>query len=127
MQESVATEKIQVVSRKERRKMQPVSLPHARFRSGLATGTTPHFKAWKQEVQIKKALMGIRTSEVAEKHPQIKVSQAFGLVAEKYPNLYLLSQARKSDIIALPGVGPATVGRIYAYLTANNVKTSWTA
>jgi hypothetical protein len=97
----------------------------SRFRSGLATGTTPHFKSWMAEKNMTHALRTARTSWVADNHPQGKVREAFGLVQTRFPSILDLAHATKRQILSVEGVGPASAKRIHAYLISNRVQPNW--
>lgn len=74
---------------------------------------------------MKRALQNARTSWVTDRSEQAKVKDAFSKVAEDYPTLWDLAHANRRHLLALPGVGPATLKVIHLYLTGNKVQPDW--
>lgn len=85
------------------------------------TGQPDWFKSMKHAADRQRFLIKIPTSSLV---PEFKNARQF---QDAYPNLWVLSQARYEDLLALPGVGPAKLKDLRAFLSKKNVACKWRA
>lgn len=121
---------LKTFNRAERRRyigMPPIWGPNARRSSGNRTGQPAQFKEWKAAGEAKRFLSAQRTFLISQARgfsegiDLIRIST----IAEHYPNWLALSQARRADLLKLPGIGPATLKRLQTYLMAHNLTPAW--
>jgi len=100
----------------------------ARVRSGVRTGSTPHFNLWMADLKLKSALQKTSLSKLADHtHPGALCRSAFALLFNAgIRNVYALTQADVADLLRVNGVGVKKLEAVEAYLLKNNVKTRWT-
>ena len=104
------------------------SRPYARFRSGIPTGTTPHFRLWMADLALKSTLQKARlVTLAADSRTDSKVAAGYAMLAGKFKTVWGLVNASREDLLKVPGIGPARLRTIHADLTAHNVKTKWSA
>lgn len=83
------------------------------------TGQPPWFKSMKFKAERQRLLIKVPTSSMAKDHKNIRLYQ------DSYPNVWALSQAPYGDLLALPGVGPAKLKELRAFLSSKNVACAW--
>jgi hypothetical protein len=99
----------------------------ARIRSGVRTGTTPHFRLWMADLQMRSALQKTRTGVLAEHVDEPLVSSAMALfTVAGIRNVWALIRADKADLLQVKGIGPNRLKAVEKYLIDHNVKPSWT-
>jgi hypothetical protein len=126
----VSQEKIEASNRKQKRRM--LSIRHgqggmlSRFRSGVRTGTTPHFRMWMADLKMKSALQRTKTLEIAHNHPAPQTGAAY-LMAHRggYRTIWSLVQASEADLLTIPQMGPVRVRLLKADLASRNVSVNW--
>jgi hypothetical protein len=89
--------------------------------------TTPHFAMWMADLKIKSALQRMKIAKLAKTGTDSKLSGSYTLVSGRYKSLWDLIHATRSDLLALPGVGPARLKALHADLIAHNVQPNWSA
>ena len=110
--------------RRKRRNTEHIPFESTRTR----TGRPAHFKAWKQEGVVKAHLSRIKVLDLAKSiEDDEKTAAAFYLIADASPlrTVWALANADIKVIRDVPGIGPATLRRIYEYLTKNQVEVKW--
>lgn len=122
--------KIMEMSRPERRRHLHYrsAAPHRRVRSGVPTGTTPHFRAWMADLDRKRILHGMKLDHLADTLDG-RLASTFALlrVGGRIRNVYQLSQANLADLLSIPQVGPARLAEVEKYLNGKRVELNWTA
>lgn len=99
----------------------------SRVRSGIRTGTTPHFKLWMADLSMRSALQKTRTAALAEHIDDAQVSSAMALFhVGQIRNVWTLIRADKARLLAVKGIGPNRLKAVHAYLIEHDVKPSWT-
>lgn len=100
-----------------------------RVRSGVRTGTTPHFKLWMADLKLKSALQKTSTSALADhdRTPPLAASAYALMFIAGIKNVYDLTQVSLADLLRINGIGPKKLEAVEAHLLENNVKSSWTA
>lgn len=100
----------------------------ARVRSGIRTGTTPHFRLWMADLQMRSVLQKTRTAALAEHVDNALVSSAMALfTVAGIRNVWALIRANRDDLLAVRGMGPGRLKAVHTYLIEHNVKPSWSA
>lgn len=123
--------KIESMHRKEARKRIQIRhgadrRPFARFRSGLRTGTTPHFRLWMADLKIKPALKAIRLARIAEQHDAARLASSYAMLDEGgFRTMLDLVQADARDLLAVKGIGPKRLEEVKADLATRNVAVQW--
>jgi hypothetical protein len=100
----------------------------ARVRSGIRTGTTPHFRLWMADLKLKSVLQKTSTADLAD-HTAVGAlaRSAFALVfVAGIRNVYDLTQADVADLLRINGIGVKKLEAVEAYLLEHNVKPRWT-
>lgn len=124
-------DKIMSMDRRNRRAMLRIRRnanrrPFARFRSGIPTGTTPHFTMWMSDLRIKSALQKMSLSALAEATPG-RTGSAFALLyVGGIKNVFDLTQSTVERLLAVRHVGIASLGAVEKYLLERQVKPRWT-
>lgn len=99
-----------------------------RVSSGIRTGTTPHFKLWMADLQMRSALQKTRTAALAEHIDDAQVSSAMGLFhVGGIRDVWKLIQSDRAALLRVKGIGPNRLKAVHAYLIEHNVKPSWSA
>lgn len=101
--------------------------PFARVRSGLPTGTTPHFRAWMADLSAKSALQSLKTAALAESLSGDLASAMALLHVGGYRNVWAVARADIADLLRLNGIGIKRLEKVEEYLTARRVPLKWTA
>jgi hypothetical protein len=123
--------KIKAMRRKEKRRHlsirhRIITKPHARLRSGIRTGTTPHFAMWMADLAMKSALQRTKTLALAEAAKEPQTGAAYAMAAKAgYRNVFDLSRASEADLLAIRGMGPVRLRTLKADLATNNVAVMW--
>lgn len=73
-----------------------------------------------QQAVLRKKLENIATVMLAADGHKIA-----NILAERYPSVWSLSQASRSDLLAFKGVGDRTLNKLRSYLTTRGVKVRW--
>lgn len=122
--------KLESMPRKEVRKRTQIRhgvirKPFARFRSGLRTGTSPHFAMWMADLKIKSVLQGTSLASLADRETG-DVATAYGLLfVGGYKSVYALTQATERDLLAVKGIGPKRLDLVKANLASHQVAVNW--
>jgi hypothetical protein len=122
--------KIESMSRKDMRKRVQIRhgvnrRPFARFRSGLRTGTTPHFALWMADVNIKSALQRTSLASLADRESG-DVATAYGLLyVGGFKSVYDLTRADARDLLHVSGIGPKRLELVRANLASHQVAVNW--
>jgi hypothetical protein len=122
--------KLKAMRRKEKRRRlsirhRNITKPHARLRSGLRTGTTPHFTMWMADLAMKSALQRTKTLALAEAAKDPQTGAAYAMAARRYRNVFDLSHADEADLLAIKGMGPVRLRALKADLASHNVAVVW--
>lgn len=94
------------------------------------TGQSAHFLKWKQDAAVKKHLQRMTVSWLAEAvqtKEGTKLSAPFFKLAAAYANVWDLSQAKRADLLNVPGLGAIGLGKVEEYLKSRNVELAWDA
>lgn len=83
------------------------------------TGQPDWFKSMLFKQERQRLLTKIPTSSLVQ---EFKGAMSF---QDSYPNVWALSQAPYADLLALPGVGPAKLKALRAFLSSKNVACAW--
>lgn len=98
----------------------------SRFLSGTKTGTTPHFKLWMADLNLKRALQNTSLASIADRHKDPKMATAYGmLVRHGFKTVWDLTQAKRGEIWDVPQFGPKRVAAVKADLAKNQVAVNW--
>lgn len=125
--------KIMELPRNERRSMLRTrqvrsSSLFSRVRSGVPTGTTPHFRRWMAELGNKSLLQGMKLDAMADQlDGRLASTLALLRVSGGIRNVYQLSQKSVEELLSVSQVGPARLAEVEQYLTSKNVPLNWTA
>lgn len=96
-------------------------------KAGKRTGTTPHFAAWKAEGRIKSILQRTKTASLADSL-EGRVASAFAVLSVGgVKNVWDVSQASIEQLLAVRGIGLASLGYVEEYLAGKDVQLAWTA
>jgi len=99
-----------------------------RIRSGVRTGTTPHFRLWMADLNMRSVLQKTRTAALAEHVDNPLVSSAMALfTVAGIRNVWALIRADKATLLQVKGIGPNRLKAVEKYLIDHNVKPSWSA
>lgn len=119
-------------TRQERRHFSPQTPKYgrggmfSRFLSGTKTGTTPHFKLWMADLNLKRALQNTSLASIADRHKDPKMATAYGmLVRHGFKTVWDLTQAKRGEIWDVPQFGPKRVAAVKADLAKNQVAVNW--
>jgi hypothetical protein len=101
----------------------------ARIRSGIRTGTTPHFRLWMADLQLKSALQRTKTEVLADHDatPPLAASAYALMFIDGIRNVFQLTQVTAERLLSIDGIGPKKLAAVEQHLLENNVKPSWTA
>lgn len=104
------------------------SRPFARQRSGLPTGTTPHFKLWMADLRMQSNLQKLKLDSLADATgtPSTIASSFALLYIGGIKNVYQLATAPIERLLKVRGIGIKRLEAIEAELLKRHVKTSWT-
>lgn len=125
-------EKINSMHRKEKRanlriRHMPLSRPFSRVRSGVPTGTTPHFRAWMADLSARSVLQGMKLDYLADSLTgQLASTFAILRVSGRIKNVWQLSQTSADALLSIPQIGPAQLAAVETYLNRRNVPLKWT-
>jgi len=99
-----------------------------RVRSGVRTGTTPHFRLWMADLKLKSVLQKTSLAALSEHtHVGALCRSAFALLFNAgIRNVFDLTQADVADLLRINGIGVKKLEAVEAYLLENKVKTRWT-
>lgn len=92
------------------------------------TGTPAHILQWKQEAAVKKHLQKMPTVWLADQlneKRETSVSTPLYRLAGTFANVWDLSQARRAELLAVPGVGPKGLAHLQEYLEKFQVQLKW--
>jgi hypothetical protein len=102
------------------------SRPFARVPSGKPTGTTPHFKLWMADLNLKRVLQLTKLAKLADFHPDDATGSAYALLfGSGFKTVWDLTQSNKRDLLAVKGFGPAKLALVKADLAARQVQVNW--
>ena len=118
-------EKIQSMNRREKRSMLR-DRPNARVRSGAATGSTPHFKAWMADLSAKSALQRLKTADLAESTSGDLASAWALLSVGGLKSVWDVSQTHLGRLMVVNGIGLKRLEKVEEYLKARRVPLKWT-
>lgn len=105
----------------------PGLLTNSGRRSGIRTGTTPHFRLWMADLRMRSELQKTRTGALAEHVDDPLVSSAMALfTVAGIRNVWALIRADKADLLRIKGIGPNRLKAVEKYLIEHDVKPSWT-
>lgn len=104
-----------------------VSRPFARVRSGIRSGTTPHFAAWMADLDVSRTLHAIKLDALAESTSEEAATFAQLFVRGKIKNVLQLSKKEIEDLIPLVGGDVDGLLAVEKYLNARRVRLNWTA
>jgi DNA-directed RNA polymerase alpha subunit len=124
----VGPERKKFTSRKPKhRKVQRNPEPRAgQIRSGAPTGTTPHFKMWMADLNLKRALERTKLKSITAKHTDPVLINAYALLESGgFKTVWKLTQADARDLLRVKGIGPAKLEKVKADLAARNVAVRW--
>ncbi len=101
--------------------------PHgARFRSGIGTGTTPHFETWKREGLLKSILQRTKLVDLAENHSDTPTATAYALLhGGGVKTVWDLARSNINDLLSVKGFGKAKLMLVQKDLRTRNVPTDW--
>ena len=110
----------------------PGSSPHARFRSGIPTGTTPHFRMWMADLRLKSALQKTKLISLASATAtEPKAAAGYAMIATsrglRIKSVWDLVNRKRSELLDIPGIGPARLRALHADLVKHNVQPKWSA
>ena len=106
----------------------PGQAPFARSRSGLRTGSTPHFAAWKAEGELRSKLQRMKTVALAEQIEENSIAIPFALLnGGGFKTIWQVAQADLAELLAVPQMGPARLAKVETYLAGKRVPLNWTA
>jgi hypothetical protein len=98
----------------------------SRVRSGRRTGTTPHFKMWMADLNIRKALEGTTLLSLADRETDpVLINSYLLLRAGGIKNVFQLTQAKQHNLLAIKGIGPKKLEHVKADLAKHQVAVSW--
>lgn len=125
--------KIMELPRKEKRARLRIRQPwptsaHGRVRSGIRTGTTPHFAAWMADLNVARVLHGIKLDTLADQL-EGRLASTFAVlrVSGGYKNVLQLSKADVADLLRIPSIGIKSLEAVEDYLNSRRVRVHWTA
>lgn len=117
---------IPVPNRREQRRMRR---SHYKPASGTGyhkprsrTGSPDWFRGMKVRAQIKAALIVMPISAL-----HLPEADEVALLQSGVANIWTLSQAKREDLLAVKGIGPAKLKRIRAALVSRSVPVAWKA
>jgi hypothetical protein len=123
IQAAMAEEKLMAMNRRERRH---AVVKLATARTGMRTGTTPHFALWMADLKQKSALQKLKLNKLIEHLPD----QEHGVLAPLrachvagIKSVWDLSQTKPNA----KGIGPKRLAEIEAYLKSKDIPLKWTA
>lgn len=93
--------------------------PGGRKWAHRTTGQPDWFRSMKHAAERQRILSNIKTSSLVAEFKDLRNFQ------DAYPNVWALSRASYVDLKALPGVGPAKLKALRAYLSSKNVPCAW--
>lgn len=93
--------------------------PGGRKWAHRTTGQPDWFRSMKHAAERQRILSNIKTSSLVAEFKDLRSFQ------DAYPNVWALSRASYVDLKALPGVGPAKLKALRAYLSSKNVPCAW--
>lgn len=98
--------------------------PHAH--STPRTGVPRHVAQWHHEAQVKRMLSAIPTTDLINRlELDGPMAKSVKSIAERYPNVWELTEARYKVLSALPGVGPKTLSTLKQRLALHQVTVKW--
>lgn len=106
-----------------------IKRPFARVRSGVRTGTTPHFALWMADLSALRALQRIKLDVLADSDATPgNVAQAFALLyVGGVKNVADLSRADVGRLLAIDGIGLKRLEAVEKYMTERHVGLAWTS
>lgn len=123
--------KIKALHRKERRRKlsirhRGIMRPSFQARSGLPTGTTPHFKMWMADLKMMSALQRTRLLDLAEASKSPGAASAYMLCYKHgFRNVFELTRADAPEMQDVAGLGPVRLSTLKADLAKANVAVAW--
>lgn len=100
--------------------------PFARFRSGIPTGTTAHFRAWMADLSVRSAMERLKLNALAESAESKVAGPLAMLYVGGFKSVWDVARADVNALLAVRGIGPAGLDHVETYLKARNVKLAWT-
>lgn len=98
----------------------------SRAPSRTRTGTTPHFRAWMADLQMKSALQKIKLNTLADAIDDSMLASGFALLyVGQVKNIYDLLRQSTAHLLSLPGIEIEHLSRVEQYLINYNVKPAW--
>lgn len=112
---------IAVANRKHRRrhKIKRIEITPVHLFGRYRTGTPDWFKGIKAQQEAKRILKATKTAKL------VPLVRGIDIIAPHFKTVYALATTSKEQLLKIPGVGPATLQRVYAYLSQNRVPVSW--
>jgi hypothetical protein len=119
--------KASLFNRAGRRKLKKVQVTgKSRSYYNRPTGTTEHFRRWKQEAAEARILVQIPTDKWLERdRPKGMAVKVAEVLAEAYPTLADLAGADRADLLGLSGVGSSILDKVAEALRARGVRPVW--
>jgi len=117
-------------------------MPNVGHVARVGTGTSSHFAQWKRESptggwkerkKVEKHLRNMSAVWLAEQldakggAENLAMGRTLRKLAPSYPNMLVVSQAKRVDLLAVPGVGKRGIEKLGEYLLAHNVTLGWDA
>lgn len=100
--------------------------PFARFRSGIRTGTTPHFQLWQADLKLKSALQSTTLRSLADRHDDPFLATAYSMLSDGgFRSVWDLTQSDAKKILAIKGIGPKRLRDLKADLAKHQVAVNW--
>lgn len=101
--------------------------PFARVRSGLPTGTPPHFAAWMADLNAKSAMQNLKTADLADATVGDLASAWALLSIGGFKSVWSVAQADITNLMRVNGIGLKRLEKVEAYLKDRRVPLKWTA
>ncbi len=90
------------------------------------TGTPKHVAQWHHEAQVRRMLSAIPTTDlVIRLELDGPMAKSVASIATLCPTVWDLTQEKRKNLLALPGVGPKTLASLKQKLAMVNVTTRW--
>lgn len=100
--------------------------PMNRFPSGVKTGTTPHFKMWTADLQLRRTLEIVKVGHLANVAVDANTAAGYAALASAgFKNVFQLTRASRKEILAVAGFGPKRLDAVKGDLAAHNVQVGW--
>lgn len=118
-------------SRAEQRFLERRVNRDSRARSGRPTGTTPHFREWQADLQVRSQLQRMRIDQMADSlastEPAVAGALAIIRVNSSIKSVWDLARSRRSDLLAIRDIGPKRLEVLQTYFRGKRVALDWAA